>query len=222
MGYLGFVPGISHLFGSDRPVTLGVIYSHADYDSFVRLAQTKIIISGDKGLPRSNLKFSGQIKLNQAFSQGEVSARINYSLWKYMPISDFQIRFLENDYLEFSGNLKTDRLDGFIKSFTTPDFTGNPINNCLKILELIPNSIPIYIKAAVSYRDNVVLIKTAKVVIGKVNFPLDQIDFDAFINEVTEKIVDKIPGFYVDSVNFSGGRMNFVGLVPAEETIAGI
>lgn len=35
LGYFGFIPGVSKIFGSDQPRDLGVTYSYADYTSYM-------------------------------------------------------------------------------------------------------------------------------------------------------------------------------------------
>jgi hypothetical protein len=219
LGYLGIFPGISHLFGSDRPENLGTVYTQADYAKFVSLAGTVVSAVGQKVPPQSSLSFTGSAKLNQVFSEAEVSARINYSLWKYLPLDNFQARFSDGNRLEISGNLEMERLNGFIKTFAGSDFAKSSLYQVLLVIGIIPNDPPVYLNAVVSVIDNIVFVKTDRLVVGKVNLPPDQFNLDMIFKKSAESIFTHVPGFYVSSVTFAKGVMHFSGTVPAAETI---
>ena len=59
-GYLGFVPGVSNLFGSNKPKDLGVIYTAADY---ARNGTTHTILPAG-ALPENSIVFSGSHAVN--------------------------------------------------------------------------------------------------------------------------------------------------------------
>lgn len=104
-GYLGFVPGISNIFGSNKPVDLGVTYTAAVSDSGMAKGKIQHIEIADTGSPEGSLSFSGQRATNINLTQSEVTALINGHHWINVLLSGVQVRFNPDGTTEISGIL---------------------------------------------------------------------------------------------------------------------
>ncbi len=109
-GYFGFVPGVSVLFGSDKPKDLGVTYTDGDWRSGLAKAGWEIVELPEDTPPEEGLLFSGQNPVDATFSERELTAFINPHTWVYYPMSDCQIRINDDATVELSGKLDTGRL----------------------------------------------------------------------------------------------------------------
>ena len=216
LGYLGFFPGVSALFGSNRPRDLGVKYTQADYVSYQQQAGSQTVtLTGAPEVGKS-LQFSGQKDLTASFSEAEVSARISHSLWRYMPFTNFQIRFPGQNTIEFSGILATDRLSGFISEVGGMDISQADIDKGLNYLKIFSKNTPVYAKAEVKVQDNKVNIQMQKLEIGRIPIPLESWDASSSFTDAAQEIIDKVPGLDAKSVTFWDGKMSFTGTVPTQ------
>jgi len=213
LAYLGFVPGLSDWIGANRPKDLGITYTKADYDNYVSKSLTKISplpVTGQDGF--QNIIFSGSKDLNQSFTSAQVSARMDYAPWAYMPVANTQVRFNADGSVEFSGNLLTSRLDNFMAAIGGVSFAQEEINKGLSYVKTNP---PVYIKVTpVSIKDNKVNLKFDSISVGKLNMSLSSFDANDFFSSLTEQVMGRIPGFYARSVTITDGQINFSGTVP--------
>jgi hypothetical protein len=216
LGYLGFFPGVSALFGSNRPRDLGVKYSQADYVSYQQRAGSQTVALAQVSEDGESLKFLGQQDLTASFSEAEVSARISHSLWRYMPFTNFQIRFPGQNLIEFSGILATDRLSGFISEVGGVEISQADIDKGLNYLKIFSKNTPVYAKAEVKVQDNKVDIQMQKLEIGRIPVPLESWDASSSFTNAAQEIIDKVPGLNAKSVTFGDGKMSFTGTVPTQ------
>ena len=113
--YLGFVPYLSSLFGFNNPRDLGVRYEMSEMNSYNQKANFTVEKSSSVSSPLG-VDFSGEAEIEQVFTKEEVSAKINYAPWKYMPIKNVQVNFPEDGVVEFSANLLTSKLPSFLSA----------------------------------------------------------------------------------------------------------
>jgi len=60
LGFLGFIPGVSALFGANKPRDLGVKYTEADLQEIRTKTQVKYLVLPDTQEPISTRQFSGR------------------------------------------------------------------------------------------------------------------------------------------------------------------
>lgn len=77
LGYLGFLPGVSALFGSNKPRDLGVKYTIADHDNYVQKAGTQLNYSSKPPAPNKSFTASGEKGVKASFSPEEITGRVN-------------------------------------------------------------------------------------------------------------------------------------------------
>jgi hypothetical protein len=215
LGYFGFFPAVSRLLGSDKPRDLGVRYTTQDYAAYQNKAGSQTVSMSLPGADGKSLTFSGRKDVNAAFGEAEVTSRINNSLWEYMPLTGFQIRFPGNDTLEFSGLLVTDRLSGFISQVGGVDISPADMEKGLSYLKIFSQNTPVYAKAHVTVVENKAFITLQKLEIGRFPIPPGISDINSSLSRFADKLMSETPGFYAKTVSFSDGRMNFTGTVPA-------
>jgi len=212
--YLGFMPGLSNLVGANKPKDLGITYTKADFNKDIEKSVTKVEFTNSLTDASKSIIFSGQKDLTQSFTSAEISSRLNYSSWVYMPVANTQVRFNSDGTLEFSGNLVMNNLNGFINAIGGVGYTQADIEKGLGYLNIIKTDPPIYLKVKPTVINNQVTLSFSSATVGKMSIPLDKIDANSFMAGLTEKIMGEIPGFNAKSVTITDNQMNFSGTVP--------
>lgn len=218
LAYLGFVPYLSSLFGFSRPKDLGVRYKVSDMDSYNQKAN--FTVEKSKNVNSAlGVDFSGEVELKQVFTKEEVSAKINYAPWKYMPIKNVQVNFPEDGVIEFSANLLTSKLTSFLSAVGFSGVSQSDIEKGLGYLKYVGEP-PIYAKARTSVANNQVDVNLISVQVGKFSVPFESYEGNKIVETVAEKIFSLVPGFYAESVKFSPSGMSFEGRAPAKGIVA--
>ncbi|MBI3366353.1 hypothetical protein HY041_01860, partial [Candidatus Roizmanbacteria bacterium] len=114
LSYFGFIPYVSTILGTDKPKNLGIGYSQKEFFAYVNKAGTKIVEMTEPADAAHSIRYSGKFDLKEVFTQEEISARLNYALWKYMPVTNTQVKIHRDGTIELSGTVLMNRLDGFI------------------------------------------------------------------------------------------------------------
>lgn len=214
LGYLGFIPFVSDIMGANKPKDLGIKYTKENFDSYVQKAQTKITLTNTGADPANSVRYSGQISLKESFSPEDISARLNYSNWKYMPVSNTQLRINSDGSMEFSANILMDRLPGFIAYAGLGKYSIDIINKGLKYVNLLKINPPLYTKFKAGVTDNNLNLNVQTIQVGRFSLPLDKLGANDVLTQSAENVFSKTTGFYAKSVNFSDGQMRFEGSVP--------
>jgi len=214
LGYLGFIPVLSSFMGADKPKDLGVRYTKKEYDTYIQKAQTEVIPVREVKSPAESIVYSGKKDLKQSFTQDEISARLNYAMWKYMPVANTQVRINSNGTVEFSGNVLMDRLPGFIQREGMGQYTMADVQKGLNYIKLLKVNPPVYVRFNGSVADNNLALSIQQIQVGKFNVPLDVVHANETATSVYNSIVSKVSSLSVKSVTFSDSQMHFDGTVP--------
>jgi len=215
-GYLGFMPGVSSLFGSDKPKDLGVTYTAEDYDSYVAKAKVKFEDLASGLPPRESLKFSGQQDTNASFLDKEVTAMVGSDKWKYYPVSNTQIKISSDGMVEVSGTLRLDRLPNYAlaEGIISSDYEA-----AMDYLKYIKTNPAFYVKGTGYVTDNKVSLNLSQASIGRLNLPQSElIKQRASIERFVEGRIKFVPNFNIKSLTFQDGKMNFDGSFPAVQS----
>lgn len=215
LGYLGAIPGLAEVLGANKPRDLGVRYTRAEYDSYVRRATSEIVELPEADDPGKGILFTGQRPLKETFTQEEMSARLNYATWRYLPVSNSQIRIQDDGALEFSGNLRLDRLEGFILAIGGGDYAGFGLELSAPLARIVGSNPAVYIRAKASVTNNKSDISVEKIQLGRFGLPLDSVgDTNELVEALTDYLIGRVSGFGAKSVIFREGKMFFEGTVP--------
>lgn len=213
-GYFGFIPYLSNLMGANKPKDLGVNYSQKDFDSFTEKTGGQLILVKKTLTPSSSLSYSGQINFDSSLTQEQISARLNYSPWKHMPVNDTQLRINKDGTVEFSGNLLIGKLPGFIAREGMGQYSVADVVKGLDFIKIIKINPPVYTKFKASISNNKLTLNLEKIELSRFDIPLKKINANETLTSVVESIMSKVPGFYAQEVSFSDGKLNFKGTIP--------
>ncbi|KKU57960.1 MAG: hypothetical protein UX81_C0027G0002 [Parcubacteria group bacterium GW2011_GWA2_47_12] len=220
LGYMGFVPGLSALFGADKPRDLGVVYASEDFDSFVKKTGVKFETLPPDTTGADSLRFSGVKAIDISFSSAEITANLNQKKWKYYPVSQTQVKINEDGTVEVSGVLRTDRLAQYA---AVQGFSAEDQNTLDKYLKYFPSNPPFYVRGTVEVRDNQVTLNISEARLGRLAAPQSLLGRDEVISAVEDFIEDRInfvPNLHLDVLNFGGGNMNVDGTYPGVQAHA--
>jgi hypothetical protein len=206
LGYFGFIPGISTLFGSNSPRDLGVTHTEADLTSVQDKLSQSFVISTKN--PFEQLKSSDGTEVDTLISQEEYSAHLE----QVHPIDDVQVLF-EGDRFQMSGRIVRDRIPGFIKTLGIGDDVSTE-----EILEVIDTYLPsdpvFYISGTGSATNNRVNTDISKAEIGRL--PVDETLAGDTLKNYIELILQQAPAFSADSITIEDGELHFIGTATKE------
>jgi hypothetical protein len=212
-GYYGFVPGVSNVFGSNKPKDLGVKYTEQDRLSG-RAKIGWVINTLPAGLPpEKSLVYTGSKPVNAAFTEKELTAWINKS-WNYVPLTNCQIRINPDNTAEFSGILHVSRIKQYEAAM------GGSATEIDKVLpgfiKYLPSNPPVYMKASASVVNNQVTCNVIAFSIGRYSVSADWLKKNSGLFEsAAEWLISRIPGTSIKSLTFNNGQVQFDGTLPA-------
>ena len=189
LGYLGFVPGVSNIFGSNKPRDLGVTYTAADYASAHARNGTTHTVLPAGSVP--SIIFSGSHPVNTVYTQAEINALINDRQWSNYPLKNCQLKINPDNTMEFSGTLITDRLKGYETALNLGDMSA-----ILDYLKYLPGDPAFYAKGTIEVENGqVVNTNITEFKLGNITLTNQvQNNIQGIINSVYSEIA-AYPGF---------------------------
>lgn len=216
LGYLGFVPALAGVFGSDQPRDLGITYSAADLQSANQKAGFATVALPPATNPEASLRLSGKMETNDSFTDRELTALINdhEARWKYYPVSDGQVRINPDGSVEASGVLRVDRAYGYAAATGVSADIVDAVVDRLQISNVNP---PFYVKGTVVVENNRVRGEVHQAELGRFGIPANWIsDNEGTIVSFLEDRIARA-GISARSVTFANGAMHLDVTIP--ETI---
>jgi hypothetical protein len=217
LGYLGFVPVISRLLGTDQPRDLGVVFYADEHvkSAFAKASVTQGELPFDVSDAES-VKYEGKVDIKAEFTQEELTSFFNDCRWDYCPVSSVQLRINADGSVEMSGLLRFDHMEGYGQRFKIPQ---DRILEGLNALKLAPDVLPFYVKGAPSAKDGDVSLGLSSVEFGRLPIPTKQVEtYRGEVDAAIEGLIPQVPGMSVKSLDFSGGTMKFEGSYPAKQS----
>ncbi|MBI2867102.1 MAG: hypothetical protein HYX97_02055 [Chloroflexi bacterium] len=213
-GYLGLVPGVSAVFGSNRPRDLGVRYTQADLQSLRGKTGTRYESLPANAPPEASRIYSGQRAVSASFTDRELTAELNSVTWKYDPLVDAQVKFNADGTTEFSGLILKEKAPDYVRAM---GLTPAEVQLISDQLNIIPGDPPVYAKGRFQITDNRLTIFEVQVLeVGRVAVPESVLreGRGTFIGLV-ERRMRTITGFHAKSVTIEGDVLKFDGTLPA-------
>jgi hypothetical protein len=224
LGYLGFVPGVSKMLGSDKPRDLGITYTDADLKSILSKNRVQRVVLESAPDVKSSFVLKGSQAVDNVFTDKEITARLNQeSDWLFNPFTNVQVKIGENGVIEASGIVRVDRLKGYAEATGVSLGAIEAISKGMDKYKVPRISFPAYVKGNLSIENNRLNIDLSELYIGKIPVPkqLYSQAKSAFEDFVYERLTSGGYGsLYVKSLSFSNGRMNFSGNIPKVITTA--
>jgi len=218
-GYFGLIPSMSKVLGTNKARDLGIRYANIDGIKLNNSigAQTVVVkeISGSE--IESGIVFEGTKPSKYSVNSEELTALAN-SPWKYIPVTDVQIKIEQDGIVETSAMLRADRIINFAKSL---GYSQEQIDMIIKDYNIPVTNIPVYAKGNFSVTSGQVQIKPQAVEIGRIKLPTALIEkITSPITQGVQTLITKgFPGFSIKNLSFSNGKMSFEGTSPVKQTI---
>src|SRR3990172_2039941 len=116
----GYIPGLSNLFGANKPRDLGVTYTGQDFNSVREKSKItwETLPAGTSN--SASIQFSGSHSVDTAWSSAEMTALLNNRPWNYWPISNVQMKINSDGTAEMSGIINSEKLRGYATAIGTP------------------------------------------------------------------------------------------------------
>ncbi|MEI6597323.1 MAG: hypothetical protein WCL13_03935, partial [bacterium] len=194
-GYFGLVPGVSSIFGSDKPRNLGIIVS----DEFFSVANEKVVVvrAGD-ALSAEKVVYEGSHPVNISLSSEEISSLVAKGKWKYNPIAEgFQMKINIDGTVEAAGLLNRPRLNGYFSATGFSDALAYTSK-----FNFLPEKVPFYLNGSASIINNKMDLKLTSAQVGRVPLPTDSVSVRVVENFV-ERRISAISGMNVISLDFN-------------------
>lgn len=167
LGFLGFVPGLSMILGTDKPRDLGIKYTQADLKSVRTKSYIEYKVLPDSASPLDTRQFDGKRDVTAEFTSAEITSTMNNQPWKYWPYKNVQVRFNSDGSGEISGIFIKNKLPGYGAVINAPK---EAIDFAMKFL---PNDPVFYVKMKASLVNNkVAVFEPQSFEIGRIPMPL--------------------------------------------------
>jgi len=211
LGYLGLIPQIAKIVGSDKPRDLGIKYT----DKILLETREKSGVEVKTLMPTDNpaetISYMGKHAMETSFSSEELTAAVNNRTWKYNPVSNVQIKIPGNE-IEASGYLLTDRIIGFVLATGGSKFD---ISMVMRYVKLPGGKIPFYVKTTGEMKSNNLTFNVSTLEAGRLPLPLSLVNrYKPQITEFIQEREDFVRGLSIDSLTLVDGKMNFKGTLP--------
>lgn len=216
-GYLGLVPGLSTVFGSNKPKDLGVTFVQADLtQAMAKTGVTYSNITTSAGAsPKETIRYSGSKAADMSLTQSEVTALINNQEWEYYPVKSAQIKFNEDNSIEFSANLITANVGPYAEAMrgTRADVE--------KVTKWLKGNPALYVKGTAAMIGNkMTIFDVQKIQVGRLSISSNMVNSQkseatAFI----EGIINNIPGLQVATAKIESGKFVFTGSLYTEKLV---
>lgn len=170
LGYLGFIPVLSTVLGTDAPRDLGIRFTDADLVSIRGKSRVKYTVLPDNPNPSLTRGFLGSRAVTSDFSSSEITSTLNNQPWKYWPYQNLQVKFNKDGSTEVTGTLVKSKVPGYASAI------GIPREAADFAMKYLPADPVFYIKGRGALSENKVsLFSPEKFEIGRLPMPLDLI-----------------------------------------------
>ncbi len=219
LGYMGFVPGLSDLMGSTKPVDLGVRYTSADLASInSKVGVTYTTLPASTPAAQSEV-VTGSKPLQTQVTQEELTALVNdhSGKWKGYPISDAQVKIEQDGTMKMSGTLRLDRLDNYVAATGA---TGEQVQQVLSAAKAVGANPRFYGEWKLNVVNGQAVGDVNKIKIGNFDLPQDQVQANKAL--LLDAIEGRLSQLHIgaNSITVSGGKLNFSGVVPTQVALA--
>lgn len=212
-GYLGFIPGVSSVFGSDKPRDLGVSFTPEDEAAITDKLGITYSESPSSDQPAASLRISGSRNVETKFTEKELTALMaqHARLWKYYPITDAQVRLNADGTAELSGLLRLDRVYGYAAATGIDAASVEQVLDKVKIAVSAP---PVYLKGRAEVKNGVLSVDLQKLEIGRLPVPVQLFtENSAAITAFAQSRLDAAH-ISVSQGSVSAGKVDFKGELP--------
>jgi hypothetical protein len=190
-GVLGVIPGVSDVFGTNKPRDLGVKYTKQDYDSGMKKLGFAIDRSAGSG-PDTQLVYSTKTKkVDAELTNAEISALLSYDHADKYPVRNAQVKINADGTVELSA------------AVALKDYKGISFNNAA------------YFKGRITKESSKSLnLQADAIEAGRLELPQKEKVVREVEREVNSRL-ERIPGLSIDSLEVKDeGKVHLQGTIP--------
>lgn len=148
LGYMGYIPAIANLLGTNKPKDLGIRFTEQDRVE----AHAKSGVEYDT-LPATtsdelSIQRFGKHNVDTSWTSVQASALMNNRPWKFWPYQNVQVKFNADGSAEVSGGLNKAVVPGYAAAIGIPKVAVE------FAMKLLPPTPVFYLKMKASLKDN--------------------------------------------------------------------
>ena len=212
IGYLGFVPGLSTIMGTNKPIGLGVLVNKESLSSADKKVNISHLAVTGQAPDGKNIKYEGTHNADLSLSSVEISSLLQSGGWEFSEaVTDMQIKMNKDGKVEASALVNIDKLEKYLDNtglVNTKDF--KTYTDKIKVFE---KTTPIYLAGTGEVVNNKVKLNLDNVKVGRLPIPMNN-ESSGYLVQLFEKRINSIPGFRVDSAKIENSQLNFKGSLP--------
>ena len=138
-------------------------------------------------------------------------------------MKDVQFKVDPDGSVEASGILSVDKLKGYAEATNVSKADIQTVENVFNEFKIPKGPVPFYIKGNLSIKDDNVNVEVPELEVGRLPIPQSLYEpakaaFESFAEQ--QLTSGGYGSFYIKSLDFNNGKLNFNGTLPASVTIA--
>lgn len=174
LGYMGFIPGLSDLMGTNVPLDLNIKYTSKDYDSASAKLGVTITTLPPNPPPSDSITIKNLKPVTTTLNSAELTALANElaQKWKDSPVKNVQIRVNKDGTVEIVGVIILERYDGFAEAVKIPASFTNRVKPIMTLIRVDP---ALYVKFTLAINEGKSSLDISKLKIANVDISPDDI-----------------------------------------------
>lgn len=214
-GYLGLIPGISRLFGSDKPRDLGVTFTEADFKSMEAKTGATAEPMPAEETASITIKHVGSHPVDATFTQEEFTSKVSNRKWRDNPFGDVQVKFNADGSAEASGILKLPIATRF---FAAMGIASADVEAAAAKFHVPMANVPFYFKGTGVAENNHIVPNLTALEIGRVPVPQSIINqYQQQAADLATDLLGRVQGFSMEKAEIVDSKLHFVGTLPDKE-----
>jgi hypothetical protein len=217
-GYLGFVPGLSNIMGSNKPVNLGTSYTAADLKSAESKTGVQFLDNTDTiNYDKSQKTFGPAKPVTIDFTASEITAALNEKPHPAdFPVKDWQVRYNSDGTAEMSAVVLLNNISSYAESHGVTSGTIQKVLDTVKKFGVVEKEIPVYMKGSFSVVNGVLDFDATAVKIGRLPVSASTLNNNkTSILDFRNTHKNDIPGFSCKNCSIVNGKLHFEGTFPS-------
>lgn len=224
-GYFGLIPGLSTVFGADKPRDLQVVASEqalnsaSDKTQVEVIAQTADNLAEGEASASQTLRYEGSHPATMTLSSEELTSMAQNSRWQFNPFSQLQIRINPDGSGEASGYIDFAAAVNYVKAFGV---SQADIDAALAKFPIPQTKFPFYLALTGEVSDNQISANVSKLELARIPVPT------GIVNQYLEPATSFVEQNYlngqavsVNKLENREGQVYFDGTLPDKEVAVG-
>lgn len=243
LGYIGYIPQVANLLGTNKPKDLGIKFTEKDKKDAQLKSNVQYSVLPSSTSDQLSIQRFGNHNVDDSWTSAQISAMMNNRPWKYWPYKNVQVKFLADGTGEISGGLDKAVFPNYASA------KGIPKEAISFMMKLLPPTPVFYLKMKLSIKENEIdVFQPQAFELNRVPLPLDKflafnkpvfqiirpvnaqlsIDMltdlakvknkkDLITNFINDRLSDYGNSFYAKELRFEENKMIFKGTLPDQE-----